>query len=677
MAGKQYSISFGLDAGVSKTFTKSFQTAGSAVSTLADKVNQYNRRAAELKKVITKREDLEHLTRSYEKQRSELERYTEAVIRARSPSARLIELQERQEARVNRTQKAIEKQRESLKKLNEEMHTGGASTDFLREQQRVYEARGEAANLALQKEIAWEKKESVLKTGALAAAAYGAYKVADFAKGSIPVGGSFDETLQNVTAMRPMTPEEKSAIREAALRDSLGTKFGPTQYLQGLNVYRSRGYSVDESITANRASAQLAMASGQDISQTSGALWMALLAFGEKADKAEHFADTFASAMQKSGLGAQTFFEAVEAAGFEAAKAGVSFKNFNGMVGTVGLMGGNGGQTIRNAIQLFTNPQGIQGEYLKLLGLKTTNGKGQMQPLEELLEEFGQLVKKHKLNENQTERLYRRIFGEEHAFGMQALVQQAMSRKSLDAEPISAARLASEANADFNSSVAELNGAIERLQINVFDSFKGPLQALIEKITVLTNALADFTKNHPKLTAAVSGGAAIATTAAGAALLKKLGSIFGKGGATGAATQAGQATAANPWGRVAAIIAALLASFVAYRATKFDMDDAKADVKALQDGTFEAPGLASGGIVTKPTLAWIGEGRESEAVLPLSKLQGLMAPSGMTVNFSPVIHLTGSQDAYGDLKRGLAEGQASLKLELERLLVQQRRLSFL
>lgn len=36
------------------------------------------------------------------------------------------------------------------------------------------------------------------------------------------------------------------------------------------------------------------------------------------------------------------------------------------------------------------------------------------------------------------------------------------------------------------------------------------------------------------------------------------------------------------------------------------------------------PGLATGGIVTSPTLAMIGEGNESEAVLPLSKLNSLM-----------------------------------------------------
>ena len=45
------------------------------------------------------------------------------------------------------------------------------------------------------------------------------------------------------------------------------------------------------------------------------------------------------------------------------------------------------------------------------------------------------------------------------------------------------------------------------------------------------------------------------------------------------------------------------------------------------------PGLAEGGIVTSPTLALIGEGGESEAVIPLSKL-GEMGGGGMTVTIN-------------------------------------------
>jgi len=55
-------------------------------------------------------------------------------------------------------------------------------------------------------------------------------------------------------------------------------------------------------------------------------------------------------------------------------------------------------------------------------------------------------------------------------------------------------------------------------------------------------------------------------------------------------------------------------------------------IKAALPGIGSILGLASGGIVNRPTLAMIGEGRESEAVLPLSFLRGLIggdaAPGG-------------------------------------------------
>lgn len=55
------------------------------------------------------------------------------------------------------------------------------------------------------------------------------------------------------------------------------------------------------------------------------------------------------------------------------------------------------------------------------------------------------------------------------------------------------------------------------------------------------------------------------------------------------------------------------------------------------------PRLAAGGIVTKPTVAMIGEGGEPEAVIPLSKLQGL-GGGGVTVNITGPVY-TGAEYA--------------------------------
>lgn len=100
----------------------------------------------------------------------------------------------------------------------------------------------------------------------------------------------------------------------------------------------------------------------------------------------------------------------------------------------------------------------------------------------------------------------------------------------------------------------------------------------------------------------------------------------------------------------------------------------------------QIPKLANGGVVTKPTTALIGEGAESEAVLPLSKLESLLADhsssagsSNITINFNPTINVTTdgkSGDAYDQIRRALAEGSSSFQKQIEQYFAQRSRLSY-
>lgn len=92
----------------------------------------------------------------------------------------------------------------------------------------------------------------------------------------------------------------------------------------------------------------------------------------------------------------------------------------------------------------------------------------------------------------------------------------------------------------------------------------------------------------------------------------------------------------------------------------------------------EIPMLAAVGIATGPSLAMVGEGREPEAILPLSRLGGMMGAAGpsISVNFSPVIQITGAGAVREDVQAGLRAGVADLKRELERLINSDRRLSY-
>jgi len=101
-----------------------------------------------------------------------------------------------------------------------------------------------------------------------------------------------------------------------------------------------------------------------------------------------------------------------------------------------------------------------------------------------------------------------------------------------------------------------------------------------------------------------------------------------------ASSTAMAAATAAAWAPAAAMVAA--ATFGASTAS------AAAGLTGLtaMSRALAIPGLAEGGIVTKPTLAMIGEGNESEAVIPLSKLEAMRGNGGANVQLN-VINQTG------------------------------------
>lgn len=99
-----------------------------------------------------------------------------------------------------------------------------------------------------------------------------------------------------------------------------------------------------------------------------------------------------------------------------------------------------------------------------------------------------------------------------------------------------------------------------------------------------------------------------------------------------ASSTAMAAATAAAWAPAAAMVAA--ATFGASTAS------AAAGLASLSamSRALAIPGLADGGLVTKPTLAMIGEGGESEAVIPLSKLAGMTGGANVQLT---VINQTG------------------------------------
>ena len=90
----------------------------------------------------------------------------------------------------------------------------------------------------------------------------------------------------------------------------------------------------------------------------------------------------------------------------------------------------------------------------------------------------------------------------------------------------------------------------------------------------------------------------------------------------------------------------------------------------------QIPMLAKGGIATGPTLAMVGEGNESEAIMPLSKLGSLVSSTeSASIVYSP--NITVMPGANGaDVKSALDESFEQFKTYMDRYLREKKRTQF-
>lgn len=91
------------------------------------------------------------------------------------------------------------------------------------------------------------------------------------------------------------------------------------------------------------------------------------------------------------------------------------------------------------------------------------------------------------------------------------------------------------------------------------------------------------------------------------------------------------------------------------------------------------PAMASGGIVTAPTLSLIGEGNEPEAVLPLSRLErmleGISTGSGGSIVFAPNIEIKGNASEK-DVREAVRMSFEEFKALMDRYERSKRRVAF-
>ena len=313
---------------------------------------------------------------------------------------------------------------------------------------------------------------------------------------------SFNQALQDVSAITGLTGQNLDALGDAARRNAIEFGTSATDQLDAYKGILSRigpqlADTPDKLDAVSRSINTLSAASGDSAAQSMDALTTSLLQFGvdvnnanEVALKSAEFTDVLAKSAQVGSAEIPQVAEAVKQAGVAAKSANLSFQEVNAAIqvlGSGGKYGSEAGIALRNVLGKLQDQSGEGAKQLAKMGtstkelgqILTTQGLGPA--LAKLQEGFNKLGSDAEKNAASFT-----LFGTENAAAAGILLNGAETMKEWTVEVGKSGAAQEQANARMQSA----QSIMARLKARVEDALIGTFQAIGPAVTGGLNAIA-------------------------------------------------------------------------------------------------------------------------------------------------------------------------------------------
>lgn len=183
---------------------------------------------------------------------------------------------------------------------------------------------------------------------------------------------AFEQSLATVRAVSGATAEEFVALREAAQRLGLTTRFSATEAGDALGELARAGFTVKQSLEAVESTLLLATAGGLDLRTATDIAANALRGFRLETAETGRVADVLAQAANASNTSVQELGEALKFVAPVAAGLRQSFEGTNAALGVLsdaGLKASLAGTGLRRVLAELESPSKASQQILASLGL--------------------------------------------------------------------------------------------------------------------------------------------------------------------------------------------------------------------------------------------------------------------------------------------------------------------
>lgn len=367
-----------------------------------------------------------------------------------------------------------------------------------------------------------QRASAVAVTGA---AAYGTGRTALGAMaGAAMPGIDYQAQMSKVGALVGLdkTSAEYAKLDALAIKLGADTAFSAGQAAEGMGFLAQSGFKAAEILKTMPGMLDLARAGSAEVGETADIAANILRGFGLEASQMGEVGDVLAHTFTHSNTTLQTLGETMKyiapvAKGLKFSLGDMSV--MAGLLGNVGIKGSEAGTALRAMMVRLAAPPVEAEKALAKLGVGTKTATGDLRPMADVLADLAEKTKQ--MGTADKTDVLSKIFGvEAAAAGLELVAQGAegirAAAKALNAEGTgTSGRIAGQMADNLKGDLDSLSGSVETLGIVVQALSDGPLRALTQKATAVVNAVTDWTKRNPELTATLTAAAA----AIGAALV--------------------------------------------------------------------------------------------------------------------------------------------------------------
>lgn len=311
------------------------------------------------------------------------------------------------------------------------------------------------------------------------------------------VGSSFEAGMSQVAAISGATASELDQLTAKAKELGASTKFTATQTAEAMNYMAMAGWNAEQMLSGIDGVMNLAAASGGDLAQTSDIVTDAITAFGLKAEDVSHFADVLAAASANANTNVSMMGETFSYCAPIAGALGFSIEDVSeaiGLMANSGVKSSMAGTALRTLFTKLSDDIKITGQNLGEVTIQTSNADGSMRSLKDILSDmrsaFSQLTQSEKSSAAES------IAGKYAMTGLLTLMNAGAGdvdklRGAIENCNGATADMADTMQNNGKGAVTILQSAIEGLGIAVYDKFSDKLKDSMNGITDIVSNLTE------------------------------------------------------------------------------------------------------------------------------------------------------------------------------------------